>query len=1461
MHPSAQQAAGRDGRRGGRLPVRIIAELLAFVSLVIATAFLLRPLQENLLRRMVELRDSAIARAERVIGRRIEYQSMGPSLFGTIDLRGIRIVGEDGLPLVSITRFRIGYSIVDLLKGNGAASIKSISLDRPIFNISTQRDEDLVAWATDLAKKRSSIEAAERRSALRIRVRGGLLFWNDGASRIRLSEVTLSASFDDAHLLFDAGASMEANLSGELGALGDIKTTLKAKGDVNAGLDSGSLTMSVPSFDTAVVDFRPQTLLIVFAENRLDFRKIKDRSPFDLSGRYDPATGSLTAELLMEDFSPRRIMSFKGALGGYDAWLDATASGGISLAMARGGTADYRFDLTGRLPPASPLGAAEAVFKGSGTEAAAEIGAAAVSSPRGAAEFTGRVAFAPLRPEGQLRLSGVELREGKRLDADFVIAFEGREATVFSDRFDIGDVAFSAVDGRIRPEGDSYTFSLSALRFSETDAYEDVRIARLSTEGSFSTKDPFLQFSVSLEAFSAGEAVDVGSAFVRLPPIAKTRILDDISVTTEVFVTTDFSHVSFNAPRLVVAYRGGADVFAVASVSGTDTRLDMQDARVIWKGGSLSGGGSVDFRDSADISFALRTEWQGIPYAFDGVILDGHTISLQGDYGLRSTVVIAESGDLSGVISARSVPFALGYRRFSATLGASFRWQGIDAWAVDLDELRVEEGGASDAAGLRVAARGTLDQKGAVFSRLSFDDGQGSLSGNARLNWAAGFRSLKVSARFADDLGVERYEIEGERSEEGYAARLFLSKARLMRFIPDAAETVATGELRLRWANALDYEASWRISDLKMKVRGEELSASGSGTLSPDVLDLEDTAFAYSGFATAIDSLRVDRGERTAESAFRIRGAAAGRDADFVVRARLSFAPMADWRAFQEALTSIEGTLDITRARFGTLEAASPFRFSLAKDADRFSLEGGPNDSIRFRADAAGSFYATFSSPSPFRGTFIGSIANGRIDASAHNYYLDFQALWRLLPFRDIVNFIGGFANGSLTVRGPIGDPEFIGNARATGVRLVVPSWVDGTVGPAAVDVAFTGDSFSFGPVTVPAAEGQGTVSAKFSFDRWIPSSFDLSVDVPRTAPIKAKSDVAGVVARGTASGNLRIQRQNGEIGVTGALTAESATIMMDPERYSIGRAEATALAPYPVRVSLGLRTGRKVEFSWPSTELPVLRVTANADDSLGIMYDGLSGRFGLKGSVFLRGGEVFYFQRSFYVREGLIRFNESEVRMDPSLSIRAEIRDRYQEGPVTIALIVDESPLSSFLPRLESDPALSQLEIFSLLGQNLVEVDSQTGSASMQDSLLLASSDLLAQFNVIRRFEQKARDLLGLDMFSVRTQVLQNAVLDAAGLRSIPVDRIGGLGNYFDNTTVYLGKYIGSDLFLQAMFSMQYDETKADNVFGGLELEPDIGIELKTPLFLVRWSFLPEHPENIFVDDQSFTLTWKKSF
>jgi hypothetical protein len=112
---------------------------------------------------------------------------------------------------------------------------------------------------------------------------------------------------------------------------------------------------------------------------------------------------------------------------------------------------------------------------------------------------------------------------------------------------------------------------------------------------------------------------------------------------------------------------------------------------------------------------------------------------------------------------------------------------------------------------------------------------------------------------------------------------------------------------------------------------------------------------------------------------------------------------------------------------------------------------------------------------------------------------------------------------------------------------------------------------------------------------------------------------------------------------------------------------------------------------------------------------------------------------------------------------------------------------------------------------------------------------------------------------------VLQNVVLQAAGIDLNQDQSLGGgerqnrIGNYFDNTTVFMGKYIGSDVFIQSLFSFRYDENR--QTWGGLKLEPDIGLEMQNPLFSVGVNMVPLHPETWFIEDVSFSIIWRRSF
>ena len=515
---------------------------------------------------------------------------------------------------------------------------------------------------------------------------------------------------------------------------------------------------------------------------------------------------------------------------------------------------------------------------------------------------------------------------------------------------------------------------------------------------------------------------------------------------------------------------------------------------------------------------------------------------------------------------------------------------------------------------------------------------------------------------------------------------------------------------------------------------------------------------------------------------------------------------------------------------------------------------------LRLRLDQDGTFYAALSSPFPIRGSLAGTISGAAIDARCPDLYVDLAGLWKLLPPIPDIACTGGYVSAQVDIRGPLRDPEFFGSAKGVSLRVRVPQYVAQDIRPVPFTVAIDGNEMRFGPVPATVGKGAGTVTGVFRFDRWIPNVFTMDIVVPQKTPIPFGFDITGFLAKGDVSGKLRLAMADMVLDVSGDLLANNTELGLNSDELSRAQdMDIFALAPVPVTLDIKVSTGPTVEFLWPSSGFPILRANPDMGTLVHVTADSAARQFSLTSDVKIRGGEVFYFERNFYIRSGTLTFRENETRFDPRLTVRAEIRDRSDEGPVTIAMIVDNAPLLSFTARFESTPSLSQAEIVTLLGQSIIGGDMAEASGAVPRAVLSSTSDILAQFGVVRQLERQIRNFLRLDMFSIRTQVLQNAVFSATGLRRDPVDRNDRVGNYFDNTTVFLGKYIGSDMFVQSMLSLRYDENNASS--GGLTFEPDIGVELQTPLFNIRWDFIPAHPETWYVSDNSITFTWRKSF
>jgi len=182
------------------------------------------------------------------------------------------------------------------------------------------------------------------------------------------------------------------------------------------------------------------------------------------------------------------------------------------------------------------------------------------------------------------------------------------------------------------------------------------------------------------------------------------------------------------------------------------------------------------------------------------------------------------------------------------------------------------------------------------------------------------------------------------------------------------------------------------------------------------------------------------------------------------------------------------------------------------------------------------------------------------------------------------------------------------------------------------------------------------------------------------------------------------------------------------------------------------------------------------------------------------------------------------------------------------------DSPFSKFSPRFSSDPSRTESALLAMIGAPLANRAESQGLGVAA----FVYSDILAQNLILRPFEEKVRQLLDLDMFSIHTQILQNLV--AQKLFSYTV-------NPLDNTSVSLGKYIGNDLFLEMLVSLQQQQivTGTNNtlVIGGTGLQPDLELSLEwaTPFFLMEWSFLPQHPEDLFLSDNSLAFSWRFSY
>ena len=1486
------------------LPRSFYFKILIFFGLIGSSVVGMMPLQAALGHGMKHIRDNFIQKMEDISGLEISYSSIRPVLLNSFDVRDLKFEKEEK-QLFTVSRIRIKYSILELLLGK-KTFIHTVIIENPILEIDAQKDKDTLNLLSSLFKRKkekSSDSGAEidMRSLSDLlpvnadyQIQNGYFLFVDEGKEYRIEGMNMLLKEEDSDIFLDGHFSSTYKFASPFEKYFIFKTDVNIEGICSSDFESAKADVNIfnaeclqqnivrkntsffkpPAVRTEkqelLFSVNPFSVKLAYEDHLFSATGNESEAPINYLVKLNAQTGAVSAEFNFNDYMFGESVIFSDYLDNLAHLLLLKVEGFASFRYENKKSFVYNANIkSGDTDRAKTNPLTDAfLLNAYGREDSVRVRDLLISSSvnarktnlfQGKVEFSGDINFDNLRVNGDLGFDHFSLSGNDSITADFEILTRRNEIQMYSETIIVAQTQINDFDLILIPSRNDIAAVFSCSAENEgviaMDALYDKNQKQL--EASLSLK--------KLSLYEITEYISPFSDFIALPSVSG-RNLKKSFIDADIFVQTDTDNIVYNAPNITLTFADKTGRFAV---SGTDKRLTLSEGVLTFdKENELFISSNINFSDPKDLFFDLNAGFKDLTWNVEGQILDRSTLIVRDPNGLNIYGNTSSTGELSGYIEGRDYPLLINSKTFYVNLYGALRYVSADFWNFDITRFAISDPNAGGT-GEVFKISGSADQDGASFREIVYGDSVGLLAGSADFRWDSDFSYVQFTANITDGREIgEHYFIDGSVKGKNVDINASVSDLHLNRYVKNINPLLLSADMKLSWNSIDSFEADIDVKSLRTRINEETLFASVNVNLNNDELRISNLRMDAAGIKGTMPEFKVNRSEGFARARADISGKAAEKNVESRIDIDFNFMQVDSWTEIARVLDDFSGTLAFVNVRFGE-KTADDIVFKFAGNRGAFSVHGGIRDMLRLEMESDGTFYAGLSSPFPIQGTVIGEYSKGTINADCGNFFLDLSSLYSLFSRTDDFDITGGYIRGNMKFRGPVLNPEMHGTGTASSMRFRVPGYISEDLCPTPFTVAAEGYEMTFGPVVTAVGSGGGSISGWLFFENWRPVKIGLDVKVPQESPIPYDFNITGFLAEGKASGNVAVNVDNINflIEIDGTIFTNNTDLGINMD--DLGSGSGGGHNMYSTSIDLTITTGSIVEFKWPANN-PIIRASPETGTVIAISSDTLTGQFSINSDVKIRSGELFYVNRNFFIRQGSIIFKETESNFNPMFSVRADIRDRVDAGPVVISMIVDNQPLLKFNPRFESSPSLTQLEIYSILGQNFGVAQGEENSdqanrfllTSTTDVLthLIGTSDVLSQFVFFRQFERQVRDTLRLDMFSVRTRFLQNlAVSGTTGFGQTPVDRSNRVGNYFDNTSVFIGKYIGKHMFISGMLTARYDENS--NFLGGVRIEPDIGIELDSPFVNIRWDFFPYNPQNWWVTDHSITLSWSMSF
>lgn len=1482
--------------------VKTIVSIFTFLLILAVVFSVLRPVYSYINRTLRAAEQKYLGILEDRTGLSVSYRSLSPSILSGIRLRGISIKSAaTGEEILSIGKAHLGYSLPRLLRGDMDRAFTRLSINDVTFEYTRSRFEVIAQRISLLRESRRGrkgnagafistdmvdiIQQVVYALPFDIHVRNIRLRFSD--SLYDVTAAVRELAFQRRGTRDGLSGGLAGYVQASVPALGKdtFGFTYRIDGTLRNMLSGSSITLSMDEYQRASYTLNRTQFVFRYTDDVFSLRSTQRILPYSVTLTLDNNTALMHASVKMQDLDPFSLI--KGpALSGMLESLKGTEFSTDSMFDCDLRSREYSWsaDASLSLSENFTLGGQSVALNASGNNSDINVRKLSARGDLASFSFTGSYNIPGMMPSGELLVDWFTLpTNGNRLSGELYVEPMGHSFMCFIPELTLGDQTLNTLQLSVRPSRSSVDFE-----FSMADSFhEDFDgTGSISIDGILNLENGReLQASASIDRFFM-DTILSSVAFVTDTEERKrmSGMADRFApfvTSLEFFFSTDFKSVTYNFPYALFLNTRRDRQMLFLSFDGTEQTLQVTQCDLVYDRNTVSASFDGDYSvEDGNALFSASFNVNDMPYQFNGVYKRGELFSVTGDYGFDISVSLGNAG--RGTASISSLPIAYDKYVFLLGLESGFSFGSDRPFSLALDRFELSELTSNFSTHPYILLSGSMDSNGALISSITLADTGSSLEGSGFFLWnkedgvvetatmelsMSDRRSGETFSLQADATNPLRYPLSAEHIKKDF---YFSAQARIISFAlgrffnGQRAEDTLTAFATASGTLENPY-LSLSLESLSMRLGGAPFFASGNASVLENAITIPDFSARWKNVSLSGISSQIDLGTFSGE----LTGSAVvefGRNslsAPFTISLEnLSPGETAGIKVpeyFSVKLVSpgIGGSIltDVIPVHVNLIR--SPGRFDVMTD-EYFGTYGEilNNGALHFTIDRS----------KPLNFTLDGTIRKSVVNLDFNDLYCDISAFSGFIA-SDLLGIYSGTISGSVQMEGMSTDPSIYGTLVLDNPDFNLPSYIPAHITSDSVTLEMNQNELRVPPTSFSVGDGSFLADAYFSLDRYSLSNMEFSARTKSSKGIPIDIRIPFVRIKGRTSLDASISMQGTSLSLDGDVELHNTevtimenlgTLVSSGGEESPGR--GSNMRNRDMVLDLNFLIGQKVH-----VELnPILRALIAPNTRLTFSMDTSSSLWKLVGDAALRGGEVRYLSRSFYLKEGHVLLNENQSKFDPYLTLRAETREHDDAGnPVTITLSAIRQNMSSFSPSLYSTPAKSENEILSMMGQ-IARADS-----SNVGEMVTAAADYGLQSLLWRRLEGALRDLANFDIFSVRNSFLQNTVRN--GLNADSNSELFGklFSNFFDNSTVYIGKYFGDTIYAEALMHWTYsgtDRSISELDASGIVFQPEIGFELAAPFATIRLDSVfdldfTQMGNRNYMPDTSLTLSWRFTF